>query len=57
MIHLKGDFVVNDNSWRKLMTVAYGNDFDQDYEGDMGDLKMLVLDQQQQFSKTFDSVC
>ena len=39
------------------MTLAYGNDFDQDYEGDMGDLKMLVLDQQQQFSKTFDSVC
>jgi hypothetical protein len=57
MIHLKGDFVVNDNSWQKLMTIAYGNDFDQDYEGDVGDLKMLVLDQQQQFSETFDSVC
>jgi exonuclease III len=57
MIRLKGDFVVNDNSWRKLMTTAYGNDFDRDYEGDVGDLKELVSNQQLQFSKAFDSVC
>ena len=30
MIRLKSDFVANDNSWHRLMTIAYGNDFGRD---------------------------
>jgi len=56
MIRLKSDFVANDNSWRKLMTTAYGPDFDQELGGE-GDLQELVSDQQIEFTKAFDQVC
>lgn len=56
MIRLKGDLVANDNSWRKLMTRAFGEDFlDQGPEDD--EVTRLVSDQAGSFIATFDKVC
>jgi hypothetical protein len=56
MIRLKSDFVVNDNSWLRLMDHTYGKDIVPEI-GEDADVNMLVLDQQLAFAKAFDTAC
>jgi exonuclease III len=56
MIRLKSDFVVNDNSWLRLMDRAYGKDIVPEI-GEDADVNMLVSDQQLAFAKAFDTAC
>jgi hypothetical protein len=56
MIRLKGDLVANDNSWRRLMTSAYGEDF-LDENPEDNEIQGLVTDQANDFIATFDQVC
>ena len=56
MIHLKGDLVANDNSWTRLMTLAFEEDF-LDKEHNIDKAKCLVSNQVDCFIKTFDQVC
>lgn len=56
MIRLKGDLIANDNSWRKLMTRAFGEDFlAEDPEDE--EVNRRVSDQAGRFIATFDKVC
>ena len=57
MLRLCGDKVVNDNSWLRLMTMAYGPLGDPGAMLPGGDVQTLVSDQQTAFTKTFNTVC
>ena len=56
MICLKGDLVVNDNMWVRLMTTAYGDDFNVKTV-DIDEVKPEVLAAGDTFIETFDKVC
>jgi exonuclease III len=57
MIRLCGDMVVNDNSWLRMMTMAYGPENFLGEEINRGEAQTLVSDQQKAFTKTFDTAC
>lgn len=53
MIRLKGDLIVNDNSWEKLLKSAYGTDL----PVDEGEWQQHHSDNAEALFKTFDDVC
>ena len=56
MIRLCGDKVVNDNSWLRVMTDAYGKNWTLEGEQE-GEAQMLVSNQQRAFAENFDVIC
>ena len=53
-LRLKGDLVINDNAWTKLMTDAYGPDHE---HGADDDTEAEVSEAADRFIETFDEVC
>lgn len=56
MIRLCGDKVVNDNSWLRLMTSAYGRDWTPEGEKER-ETRTLISNQQRAFTENFNAVC
>ena len=56
MLRLKSDLIINDNSWTKLMTRAFGPDYAAQVTLEEEE-KRLVSDNANSFFDTFDQVC